>query len=476
MRPYVPRRSPLRALCGALLVLACTATGCSGDADSKEGAAAARPGAAGAGDPLFPKLGNGGYDVTHYKLTLDYAPDDNRLKGTAEITARATEPLSSFNLDLAGLTVRKATVDGMTATFTRGGTELTVTPKSSLSKGRIFKASIRYDGTPKTIHDPDGSIEGWIETDDGAVGLGQPTGSMAWFPGNHHPSDKAAYDVDVTVPTDYTAVSNGELESREATGERTTYRWHTGEPMASYLATLAVGQFEVTDTVTDGDLPQYNAVDYDEVDASRKVSEQVSEIIDWQSRRFGPYPFSSTGAIVDRNPDVGYALETQTKPYFGAAPDELLLVHELAHQWFGNSVTPRSWQDMWLNEGFATYAEWLWEADHDGRSADEIFQDFWDGTDDQSEGIWAFPPGSPPSAEAVSDSPVYGRGAMTLHKVREAVGDDTFFSIVRTWLKRHRHGNADTRAFIALCEKESGKDLSEIFDVWLYGKGKPDRP
>ncbi|MEU9789786.1 M1 family metallopeptidase [Streptomyces sparsogenes] len=481
MHPPVPEEPALRTrpsprpLSAALALLLCAAacTGGGGSHDATDEVPGARPGAAGVGDRLFPGLGNGGYDVTRYRLTLDYAPDSHRLKGTAELTARTTRALSSLNLDLAGLRVRGATVDGEPARTARTGTELRLTPTAALPKGRTFKATIVYDGRPRTISDPDGSEEGWIGTEDGAVGLGEPTGSMAWFPGNHHPSDKAAYDITVTVPRGYTAVSNGELAGRAEHGDRTTFHWRTAEPMASYLATLAIDDFDIHTTTTDGTLPQYVAVDPELADRAAGLPDQVTEVIDWETRTFGRYPFSSTGAIVADLPDLGYALETQTKPLFPSPPGEALLVHELAHQWFGDSVTPRAWTDMWLNEGFATYAEWLWEEDHDGRTAQEVFDDFYDGTDDESEGIWAFPPASPPSAGRVSDPPVYGRGAMVLHKVREAVGDKTFFAILRAWTRDHRHGNADTRQFIALCEKKAGQDLQDLFDVWLYGDGKP---
>ncbi|MDT0547064.1 M1 family metallopeptidase [Streptomyces lonegramiae] len=469
-----PSPRPLPAALALLLCAACT--GGSGARDTADDVPGAKPGAAGVGDPLFPKLGNGGYDVTRYRLTLDYAPDSGRLKGTAEISARTTRALTSFHLDLAGLRVREARVDGKPARTARSGTELTLTPAAALPKGRAFKTTVVYDGKPRTIKDPDGSEEGWIKTADGALAVGEPTGSMAWFPGNHHPSDKAAYDITITVPQGYTAVSNGELARRSENHDRTTFHWRTDEPMASYLATVAIDDFDIHTTTTDGTLPQYVAIDPELADRAAEVPDQVTEVIDWESRTFGRYPFSSTGAIVADVPDLGYALETQTKPLYPSPPSEPLIVHELAHQWFGNSVTPRTWKDMWLNEGFATYAEWLWEEDHNGRTAQEIFDDFYDGTDDESEGIWDFPPAAPPSAGRVSDPPVYGRGAMVLHKVREAVGDKTFFAILRAWTRDHRHGNADTAQFIALCEKKYGKDLQGLFDIWLYGDGKPKKP
>ncbi|TXJ77486.1 M1 family peptidase [Streptomyces lavendulae] len=463
----------------AALLLALT-TACAGPAPGDRAAAAARPGAAGAGDRLFPQLGNGGYDVAHYGLTLDYDPETNHLKGTAVITARATQDLSRFDLDLSGLRVRAATVQGASAQVARSGDELLVTPAKPVRDGEVFRTVVAYDGTPRTIKGEDGGLEGWIETDDGSTALGQPTGSMTWFPGNHHPSDKATYDITVTVPRDadgdfYDVVSNGELIRQEAEGDTMTRHWRTEEPMASYLAHVSVGYFETHKGWTHDHVPVYVAVDPDESRDATAVADLVPEIVDWPGDRFGPYPFSSTGAVVDHLPGLDYALETQTRPYFAEAPDEAVLVHELAHQWFGNSVTPRAWKDMWLSEGLATYAEWLWEEKRGGRSTDEIFESFYDGTDAESEGIWAFPPAAPPSAGRVSDPPVYGRGAMVVHKVREAVGDETFFGILRTWTRRHRHGNAGTRQFVTLCENESGKDLTGLFDTWLFGERKPSR-
>ncbi|MFE6667471.1 M1 family metallopeptidase [Streptomyces sp. NPDC057697] len=461
------------------LLLAVT-TSCTGSAPGNGDVAAGTPGAAGVGDRLFPALGNGGYDVVHYGLTLDYVPETNHLKGTAVITARATQDLSRFDLDLSGLHVRTVTVQGAEAEVARSEDELVVTPAKTVKDREVFRTVVGYDGTPRTLKGDDGSLEGWLETDDGATALGQPSGSMTWFPGNHHPSDKATYDITVTVPKDedgdpYDVISNGRLVAEKDSGRTVTRHWRVEEPMAGYLAHVSVGYFEIHRGRTDDGVPVHIAIDPDEAEGSADVADLVPEIIGWAGRHFGPYPFSSAGAVVDHLPGLDYALETQTRPYFGAAPDETLLVHELAHQWFGNSVTPRTWKDMWLSEGLATYAEWLWEEERGGRSSTEIFGDFYDGTDSESEGIWAFPPADPPSAGRVSDPPVYGRGAMVVHQVRRAVGDAVFFDILRLWARQHRHGNADTGEFIALCESRSGKDLSALFDAWLFGRKKPSR-
>jgi aminopeptidase N len=456
----------------ALLALAlpATLTACdSGGPDDTSGA--------GVGDPYFPKAGNGGYDVHHYALDLAYDPATQRLSGTARITARATEPLTAFHLDLRGMDVEDVRVEDATAPFDREGQELTVRPQHRLDKGETFEVTVGYAGRPETITDPDGSQEGWLRTADGALALGQPTGSMAWFPGNHHPSDKASYDITVTVPKGLKAVSNGELRSERTTGGRTTFSWHTAEPMASHVATLAVGRYAITRSTTPDGLPVYVAVDPTQTAAARTVLARLPEVMEWAAYNFGPYPFSSTGAIVDRPDDVGYALETQNRPVFPGAPHIELLVHEIAHEWFGNSVTPRTWRDMWLSEGFATYAEWLWAEDEGGATAEQTFKELYDHGEDSDEDLWSFPPARQPSAEHVSGDPVYTRGAMVIHKIRQTLGDDAFYDLVQGWTAAHRHGNADTDDFTAYVEEQAPeKDFDAIWDDWLYGEGKPDRP
>ncbi|MFJ5038339.1 M1 family metallopeptidase [Streptomyces parvulus] len=463
-----------RPLIAAATVVALGA--CSGG-----GAVDGGPGGSGVRDPYFPKAGNGGYDVGHYDLALDYEPDQEHLSGTATITARATRDLSAFDLDLRGLDVERVTVEGREARFNRAGQELTVRPADELHDGETFRVAVRYSGEPETITDPDDSEEGWLPTADGAVALGQPVGSMAWFPGSHHPSDKATYDLAVTVPEGFGVVSNGELGDERTSGGRTTFTWHTAEPMSSHVATVAIGEWETDRSTTDAGLPVYTAVDPRQADASRGVLKRIPEVLEWGEENFGPYPFSSAGAIVDRVEDAGYALETQNRPYFPGAPDPVLLVHELAHQWYGNSVSPKTWRDMWLNEGFATYAEWLWEEDEGGDTAQETFDALYAGTyyDDADAGdsVWAFPPADPPDAEHISASPVYQRGAMVLHKIRQKVGDDAFLALLRGWAAAHRHGNADTADFTAYVEKSApDEDFTVIWDDWLHGDGRPDRP
>ncbi|MFE7130346.1 M1 family metallopeptidase [Streptomyces sp. NPDC057638] len=436
------------------------------------------PGAPGVGDPLFPGLGNGGYDVRHYGLTLVYDPATRHLTGTADITARATQHLSSFRLDLRGLAVREVTVQGERAGVKRVGDELVVRPRNAVPEGGELRTVVRYSGRPGAITDPDGSEEGWIPTADGAIAVGEPAGSMAWFPGNHHPTDKATYTLAITVPRGLTAVSNGALTRRTESGSGTTFVWDSDRPMASYLATLAIGRYELLRGTAPGanrngreGTPVITAAHTSVPARGRALLARVPEIVRWATRTFGPFPFSTTGATLAPAGSLGYALETQTRPVLPSDRADLpTLVHEIAHEWYGNAVSPRSWKDMWLNESFATYAEWLWAEESGGVPVEDSFRAAYERADN-----WAFPPADPPSAAEVSGAPVYGRGAMVLHRVREELGEGLFRRLLVEWPRDRRDGNASTAEFTAYVEKLSGKDLDAVWKTWLYGTGRPPR-
>ena len=459
--PMLRRNAPL-FLAVVMLAAACTGSGTA----ERRGV----PGQQGVGDPVFPRLGNGGYDARHYDLRLAYDPRSGWLDATAVINATARRTLRAFSLDLSGMTVHRVTVDGATARTRRSGHKLTVLPARPAVAGREFTTRVEYRGKPQAMTDPDGSTEGWVRTDDGAFVVGQPAGAMTWYPVNNHPGDKAAYDFRITVPQGRTAVANGELREQRTARGRTTFHWRSTEPVASYLVTATIGRFGLRQSRTPGGVRLYTAVDPREAAASRDVTGELGGIVDWGTRVFGPYPFSSAGVIVDRGPrSIDYALETQTKPVFPGPPDRLTLVHEVAHQWFGNSVTPRTWRDVWLNEGFATYAGWLWSEQHGGPGTQQAFDDAYTG---RGARFWAQPPGRPGPTTIFGD-PVYERGAMLLQQLRRAVGDAAFFRILKGWPARYRHRNADTADFVAYCERVSGKELSGLFDVWLYAKRRP---
>ncbi|MFV2174288.1 M1 family metallopeptidase [Actinomadura sp. LOL_016] len=514
-------RAALRGLAGvAALAAAGALTACQipgGDDPEQEAPGGAVSGPAGptsAGDPYVPGDGNGGYDVQHYGLKLSITPDGaEQLSGTATITAKATERLARFNLDLTDLKVSKVTVNGAPARTQRAQGELEITPSQPLDKGAEFTAVVAYSGTPQPVNDPVLGTYGWIRTPDGVFVACQPSGAQTWFPSNDHPSDKALFDFEITVPAGLTAVANGTPESLPdgggapgdtpgqapgspgspgTPGEQpggtpggapgpavspigaraaTTSKWHVENPMATYLATVTVGEFAIRNGRTSTGVPVISAADPSTptgLDAFHRMNTQVTEEF---SKLFGPYPFASSGGIVD-NASVGFALETQTRPVYGAyGVTPTLVAHELAHQWFGDSVSVTRWKDIWLNEGFATYAEWIWGERSGGPTLQEQFDQLY-ATDARE--LWDVPPGDPGRQDMFARS-VYDRGAMTLHALRGKVGDDTFFEILRTWTKEKKNANATTQQFVDLTERISGQKLGSFFDAWLYERGRPPR-
>jgi aminopeptidase N len=426
-------------------------------------------GAAGLGDPYFPLAGNGGYDVSHYALRLGYDPARIHLDGTATITATATQNLRRFDLDLRGFAIAGVQVNGRTASFSRDGQELVITPAAGLSAGRSFTVVVRYAGAPSVITDPDGSIEGWVPTDDGAFVVGEPQGSPAWYPVNDNPRDKATYDFTVTVPDGLTVMANGVLKERTTSGGRTTFVWRESLPMAPYLSTATLGRFDLKQSTVAG-VPSYVAVD--PTLSTTSVLKKLPEIVEFYASIYGQYPFDAVGAIVDDAKEVGYSLETQTKPVFYRPPDEATLAHELSHMWYGDSVTLTTWPDIWLHEGFATWSEWIW-SEHNGRKSAQQYFDTLYHTPAQDTGFWTPPPGDPGSPANLFNGTIYDRGGMTLQALRQKVGDAAFFRIMRGWADQNRYGNVSTSQFVALAERESGMSLQRFFDVWLY---QPDKP
>jgi aminopeptidase N len=274
----------------------------------------------------------------------------------------------------------------------------------------------------------------------------------------------------ITVPDGITAMGNGVLAGRSSHRGRTTWVWHEDDPMATYLATATNGRFNLTQTRAGG-IPVYLAVDPSQAADADPIVAEVPDIVRFFSALYGPYPFNAAGAIVDDAPDVGYALESQTKPNFDSAPDETTLVHELAHQWFGDAVTLRQWPDIWLHEGFAEWSEWIWAEYHGGPTAQESFKEVFND-EANADVIWDPPPGRVPSAAELFSDSVYDRGAMTLQALRVEVGDATFLRILRDWFAQHRYGNVTTAQFIDLAERDSHRNLGRFFYIWLYRDGR----
>ncbi|HEV7627012.1 MAG TPA: M1 family metallopeptidase [Streptomyces sp.] len=439
-------------------------------------AAEPSPGAPGAGDSYYPSYGNGGYDVSHYDLRLKYQPKTDELAGTATLLARATQELSSFNLDFA-LDVSSVRVNGRKAAISTSGThELEVTPAQPIAKGEEFSVVVRYSGIPSEV-EVDG-FTSWHRTPDGGVAANEPESAWWWYPSNDHPSDKATFDISIAVPEGYNSLSNGDLVSQRTEDRWIRSNWRSDKPQATYLATFAAGKFDITKSTTESGIPVINAYSKglgDEAGSARASVERTAEVTDWLEGVFGKYPFSSVGGYV---PDTGarFALETQSRPFYGnarfkAGTDVSVVVHELAHQWYGDSVSVRQWQDIWLNEGFATYASWLWSEDEGEGTAQELADHAYDSYPADDE-FWKVKPGDP-GAENQFHEAVYDRGAMALQALRNKIGDKKFFAVLKGWPAERGGGNARIKDFVSYAEKVSGKPLSGLFDTWLFEPVKP---
>jgi len=435
----------------------------------------ASAGTLGIGDPYYPRFGNGGYDVEHYDLAIRYGPGTNHLHGVATITAQTTQPLSCFSLDLVGLTVSAVTVDGDPATWSRTHHELMIAPAAPLGSGADLTVVVTYDGFPKGFVIPSiDAVSGFIRTADGVVVAGEPEAATAWFPVNDHPTDRASYTFRITVPNGYQVVANGVPESEDTQGTWTTHVWQAHDAMASYLATFDVGEWTMRSRVTSNGLLVIDAIDPDVLPIVRASVRREPEILTFLESKFGPYPFESAGGIFPDTRRLGFALETQTRPvyarYFFPNGDSVI-VHELAHQWFGDLVAVHRWQDIWLNEGFATYAEWLWSGHEGFGTPRQTFKAIWRAINANSP-FWDVVIGDP-GVEDLFDGAVYVRGAMTLQALRDEVGDDAFWTILHTWTETHAFDTGSTDEFVALSEQVSGQDLGELFDVWLFTPSRP---
>ena len=441
-------------------------------------------GAPGVGDRYYPLAGNGGYDVRHYDITGTYDPATDVWSATTVISARATANLYRFDLDFDGMTISSLSVNGKPAAWSRVGAELVVVPKHKVKAGSAITIRATYTGVPKEFLLPLGDTTlrtGFMATDDGATVAGQPDVAAGWFPVNDHPRDKAAYDFHVTVPRGLGVVANGFLVGQHTQGSATRFDWHAPEPMASYLATIDIGQWDVRQSTTPSGLPVYDAVDPDLLtDPTLGPSINASlarqgEIVGVLSSAFGKYPFATVGAIVDDQDDLGFALETQTRPvyskYFWPDGGDSVIAHELAHQWYGDYVALEQWQDIWLNEGWATYAEWIW-GEHEGFFTPQDAFDFYYAEIPDDDAFWDFVVGEPPHDDLFGN-PVYIRGGMTLQALRNRVGDDAFWQIARQWVQEQGGGTGTTAQFIALAERVSGQQLDDLFDAWLFTGSKP---
>ena len=457
-----------------------TTSGASTSSATSSATGAPVAGAPGVGDTYFPDLGNGGYDVAQYALNLTVDPATNHLDGIATISATATQDLSSFDLDLTGLEVYTLKVDGNDAPYTRNGRELVITPAKTLRAGQDFTVSVLYRGSPEPRSTKAIPVAvGWIATGDGSYVISEPEGASTWFPVNDHPSDKAAYTFHLTVPTGVTAVANGDLvtQTQSRDGAHTIFTYEEKAPMASYLVQVAIGDYQIDTSDGPNGVKIRNVFATPLADQARDYFKRTPEMLQLFADDFGPYPFDVYGVLVV-NDRTQLALETQTLSIFdstyvnGRTGNDDAVAHELAHQWFGDNVSIASWKDIWLNEGLASYAEWLWEEHNGGPTAEASARRVHDTLPPQSAAL----PGDPGVAHLFDVPSVYARSAVMLEAIRLTVGDDAFFTILRTYASRFAGRNATTEDFISVVNEVSKRDLHDVFDAWLYRAPLPALP
>ncbi|PRX50501.1 peptidase M1-like protein [Prauserella shujinwangii] len=455
-------------LCGLVSTLVACTGGEPDEPRTEPGAAS--PGASGIGDPYYPDDGNGGYDATGYEVSVRYDPGTGRLDGDTTVTARATQDLSRFNLDLRGFTVSSVEVDGGPAEFTReSDTELVVTPADPVREGSTFATRVRYSGAPLDATSAQLGDNGWQRSPSGgAFVLGEPHSAAYWYPVNEHPRDKATFRLTARVPSEWTAVSIGRRESSRTADGWTTSTWVEPNPVASYLTTIAIDRFDVVrGTLADG-TPVLSAYAPGANDL-RDEGDRVGEIIDFLEGEFGEYPQATAGGIY-LGADVGFSLETQGRPTYTRTADLETVVHELAHQWWGNTVSVRSWADICLNECLASYSQWLWAEDKEGDDLDARYRraidrfagsaQFW------GRKLYDMGPGH-------EFEGVYSKGILALHALRREIGEDAFGRLLREFPAQHRNGNASWPQFENHAEKLAGRQLDGFLDAWFRGTEQP---
>lgn len=426
----------------------------------------------GVGDPLFPALGNPGLDVTHYDLDLAFDPAGDTLEGVVGLDVILTGDRREITLDAIGLQLIEVTVDGAVAEAVAADPELRITlPAPGLSGDRL-RVEVEYRVVTADRLSAIGMSVGWFNTAGGSFVLNEPDGARTWMPCNDHPSDKASYTFTLEVPEGLTAVANGTLLDQRTSNGVDTWVWEEDRQMATYLIQVLTGDYEVVQGTGPGGLPLTSAILREDLEGAQPFLDVTPTMIEYFERRFGPYPLDSYGiAITDSF--GGLAMETQGRSLFSrddfpdgqlGAQQQLLLAHELAHQWFGNSVSPARWEDIWLNESFATYGHWLW-MDHAGLA---------DIAGVAAAALRNRPPGSSaqPGVEDLFGYNSYEGGAAVLHALRLTIGDDDFFELLRRWVADNNGTSRTTADFVALTEEVVGEPMTLFYDTWLFA-GEP---
>lgn len=428
------------------------------------------------GDALVPRHGDPAYAVEHYDLDLTWKHLGNHLSGRAVLDLVVRAPTRRLVLDLHALGVGKVSVRGARLTqWSHRQGRLVLKLDDDLAPGTRLTVTVAYAGVPRTVPGPDGDA-GWEELEDGVIVASQPHGAPSWFPCNDRPSDKASYRISLTAASAYTVVANGRLVERRTASSRTTWVYVEDQPMATYLATAQIGRY-VSRSVTGTSVPTRIVHPARLTDSVAAGFARPGEMLEVYTRLFGPYPFDGYIVVVTDDA-LEIPLESQGLSTFGsnhARTDwgaQRLIAHELSHQWFGNSLTLAHWRDIWLHEGFACYAEWLWSQESGGPSTQEQATRHWTRLQGEPQDLVLADPGP----TELFDDRVYKRGALTLHALRMTIGDPAFFALLQDWVAVHRHGSVTTADFTAAAAAHSDPDLGDLFRRWLHQPKLPALP
>lgn len=427
-------------------------------------------------DLYTPDSGTFVVTVTHYDLELDYRMSSNRLQAVATLTILANESLTTFSLDLVGLVASKVTINGVRASrFVQTKHKIRIDAPVLIAQGETFTVSIKYGGNPSSMPSLWGEV-GWEELSEGVLVAGQPCGAATWFPCSDHPRNKASYRFGVTTESPYYVITNGRLVSCTAKASRTRWVYDVLEPMPAYLATLHIGRYR-PQTLPPARVPLLSFIPDDLQEQFVADFSCQSDMMALFERLFGEYPFEAYTVVVTDD-DLEIPLESLGISVFGrnhvdgSKGSNRLVAHELAHSWFGNSVTVSTWKDIWLQEGFACYAEWLWSENSGGKSADEWAKVFWQGLQALPQDIRVGDPGP----ALMFDDRVYKRGAITVHALRLHLGDDLFFDMLRSWTSHNRHGSVTTADFTTHALSFGSPEVETLLHRWLFEKPLPAYP
>jgi aminopeptidase N len=421
-------------------------------------------------DPLYPRHGNPRLDVLHYGLDLAWRPATRTLTGTATLRIRPTADAPEIRLDFKPYRLDRVTVDGVAVTTATVRAEKLVVPVA-VGKDRPVTLVVAYHGTPTTTpmpsHRADVEPLGLTVTAGGELWtMQEPFGAFTWYPANDQPSDEALYDIAVTVPSGWSAVAAG----TPAGVSGTTFRYRSTDPVASYLQTLAVGKFrKVTATGPHGlPLTYWYRPGTDE--KLLPYLKKSPDLIGFLEKRFGPYPFPTGGIVVV---DSASGMETQQMITMGGKVKEGFeedLLHEYAHQWFGDSVTPTTWTDLWLNEGWAMYAQLLYEQAEEGLGDDEL-ESYLRARD--AELRRKLGPPAHPQAANFAESNVYLCPAAMLKELNDALGDQKFFALATAWVQTQRNTQQTRASFTRFVNGRTGRDFTGLIDAWLDSPTTP---